>query len=139
MFEFFLWLMVSDWPRHHWQEDPYPADEEAYAQEESMLDTSWERLNEKLRQACDHAGMNFENFNCRDAAGGVAVTAGFTRNHAFQDGIERQFLEELIELAPTTYGVLYTHDTDRENPDGEFTVLKVGNGKVIESREYLVR
>ena len=66
------------------------------------------------------------------------VTTALSANHAFRAGTERRFLESIAALAPASYGVIYTLDTDRGEPRGEFTVLKLANGRVVETRELLV-
>jgi hypothetical protein len=136
MFEFFIWLMVSDRSRHHWEPMPFVEQDEDRLDME--LDAEPERLRDKIRHACADAGLNFDVLTLRDTYAGIAVSAGFGRNHALPSGTERRFLTRLASLAPTTYGVIYTLDTDKKDASGEFNVLKLANQEVRETTEILV-
>ncbi|MBX3431282.1 MAG: hypothetical protein KF779_16975 [Hyphomonadaceae bacterium] len=98
-----------------------------------------QRLREKLSQAYDQTGLRFKTLTLRSTFGGTIVIAAFAQNHPMSEGIERRFLEVVAALAPSSYGVIYTLNTDTEVPRGEFNVLELANGKVVESRELLVQ
>ncbi len=131
MFEFYLWLMVSDRPEHHWEPIPFHEDDASDPEE-------YDRLREKVKQACDASGIGFHVLNLNMTHGGLAVCAGFARNHALPPDTERRFLEQLSSLAPTTYGVIYCLDTDQNDARGEFNVLKLANQEIGETKEILV-
>jgi len=139
MFEFYLWLMVNDAPQHHWEAMPFVEDEKEFWREDDWLEAMPQRLHEKLSQACEQTGLRFENLTLRSTFGGTIVIAAFAQNHPMSAGIERRFLEAVAALAPSSYGVIYTLNTDTAEPRGEFDVLKLANGKVLESRELLVQ
>ncbi|MGE0742749.1 MAG: Imm7 family immunity protein [Hyphomonadaceae bacterium] len=138
MFEFYLWLMVDDGPQHHWEPMPFTEDEDEFWREEAWLEAKPQRLREKLGQACEQTGLRFENLTLRSTFGGTIVSAAFAQNHPMSAGLERRFLEAVAALAPSSYGVVYTLNTDTAEPLGEFDVHKLANGKVTESRELLV-
>ncbi|MBY0283370.1 MAG: hypothetical protein K2W81_05340 [Sphingomonas sp.] len=136
MFEIFIWLMVSDRRQHHWEPMSFSeADEQRMDVE---LDFEPERLRDKVRLASAYAGLSFDVLTLRDTYAGVAVSAGFGRNHALPTGTERQFLEHLASSAPTTYGVIYTRDSDEGDVHGEFKVIKLANQQISETFEILV-
>ncbi|HRE44636.1 MAG TPA: Imm7 family immunity protein [Terricaulis sp.] len=138
MFEFYLWLMVDDGPQHHWEPMQFTEDEEEFWREDAWRDARPERLRKKLEQACEQTGLRFENFTLRGTHGGTIANAAFAQNHPMSAGIERRFLEAVAARAPSSYGVIYTLNTDTAEPRGEFDVLKLANGKVTQSRELLV-
>lgn len=133
MYELFLWLMVSDSSAAHWEP---PIDDDDY--EEGAHDRESARLHEKIREACIEAGIAFDLLNLRTTDGGIAVSAGFARNHALAAGTERNFLEYIAMSAPSTYGVIYYQDTEKDGPGGVFNVLKLANHQITESVERLV-
>jgi|CXWL01.1.fsa_nt_gi hypothetical protein len=138
MFEFYLWLMVNDGPQHHWEPMPFTEDEDEFWREDAWLAASPQRLREKMKRACEETGVRFEILTLRSTDGGTIVSAAFAQNHPMSAGIERRFLEAVAVLAPSSYGVVYTLNTDTVEPRGEFDVLKLANGRVTESRELLV-
>lgn len=113
-------------------------DEGEFGREDAWLEAAPERLREKLSRACEQTGLRFENLTLRSTFGGTIASAAFAQNHPMSAGIERRFLEAVAALAPSSYGVIYTLNTDTAEPRGEFDVLKLANGKVTESRELLV-
>ena len=135
MFEFFLWLMVSDRAQHHCEPEDFIDDEDKL---DAELDDEPERLRDKIRQACVDADLNFDLLTLRNTYAGIAVSAGFARNHALPQGTEQRFLQKLASTAPTTYGVIYALDSDREGARGEFNVFKLANREVRETTELLV-
>jgi hypothetical protein len=138
MYEFYLWLMVSDLREHHWE--PIDLDDDEFEKERALRANEFTRLREKIKQACEVSGVAFDALVLHQTDGGVIVIGGFTRNHAYVGGVERHFLEALASSAPTTYGVLYTLDTEHlDPPRGEFSVFKLANQTVVESSELLVR
>jgi hypothetical protein len=133
MYELFLWLMVNDDAVPHWV--PISADGEDDGDD---YGTMIARLREKIREACSASGIDFDLLQLRSTDGGMAVSAGFARNHPLGSGVEKHFLECIAKAAPATYGVIYWQDTDKDEPGGEFNVLKLANGEVTESLEWLV-
>ncbi len=131
MFEFYLWLMVSDRPEHHWEPIPFHEDD-------ASDPTEHDRLREKVTLACEASGVGVHVLNFNMTHGGLAVCAGFARNHPLPEGTERRFLEQLASLAPTTYGVIYSLDTDQADARGEFNVLKLANQEIRQTKELLV-
>jgi hypothetical protein len=98
----------------------------------------YERLRAKTAEAWSVIFDSTELLTFRMTNGGLAVTAGFARNHPPGLGIERHFLEKIALLAPATYGVLYAQDSDTDGPGGKFQVLKLANGTIAETEEQLV-
>jgi hypothetical protein len=122
--------MVSDLPFHHWEpSEEHPNEEGEYP-----------RVVSKIEAACATSGIPFDRLHLQYTDGGVAVSAGYSSNHP--DGApetHRKFLRELARIAPVTYGMIHMQDTDRWVSNGEFTVLKLANGTVSESKELLVQ
>jgi hypothetical protein len=127
MFECFLWLMASDLKEHHWA----PSDEDP------AEDGMFERVRGKIEEACKASGVPFELLQIRHTWGGAAVSAGYGGNHGAPER-QRKFLEEVAQRAPSTYGVIYMMDSERDDARGEFMVLKLANQKISESYELLV-
>jgi hypothetical protein len=144
MFEFYIWLMISDGDFPHWTPDEYTglSDEEIdklEEKEEQLKRNEFERLSEALRQACADVPLAFDLFKIKSSDGGLIATAGHSSNHGSRAvPWIRKFMELLAAKAPATYGVAYMLDTDRGPPIGNFDVLKLAHQTITQTTDLLV-
>lgn len=89
------------------------------------------RAIEQVRAAISNASNNFSFFDVRRTSNCMIVLmAHGLRNHRYQPLIE--LFEQIAQMLPDSYGLLYVHDDEQKGSDNAFRVWRLALGRFTE-------